>query len=70
MPDIVVLTQHRGMERLWVRESDVEWWIRFYGRHGAPCVRWRDYQRWGGFWPPHPESVGEVMFYPRTRKHR
>jgi hypothetical protein len=66
VPDIVIFTQHRGRERVWVPEADVEWWLRFYGRGGAPACRWRDYVAWGGFWPPHPGAT-ELMFYPRTR---
>jgi len=67
MPDIVVFRQAHGKQRVWVPEADVEWWLRFWARQGAPTCRWRDYRSWGGFFPPHPEAVGDLMFYPRSR---
>lgn len=70
MPDIVVFTQHRGTERVWVTESDVDYWLDFWHRSGVPAARWRDYRTWGGFFPPHPETAGDVMFYPATRRRR
>ena len=48
-----MFTQHRGRERIWVAESEVDWWLRFWGRQGVPAARWKDYTRWGGrFYPP------------------
>jgi hypothetical protein len=70
MPDIIVFTQDRGPERVWVTESDVDMWLEFWHRDGSPAARWRDYREWGGFFPPHPESVGDDMFYPPTRRRR
>jgi hypothetical protein len=70
MPDLVIFRQSSGRERVWVPEADVERWLTFWGRQGVPACRWRDYRSWGGFFPPHPESVGEVMIYPRVRSRR
>lgn len=66
----MIFTQDHGTRRVWVPESEVDWWIGFYAKEGAPVVRWRDYHAWGGFFPPHPESVGDAMFYPDTRRRR
>jgi hypothetical protein len=70
MPDIVVFTQHRGTERVWVTETEVDHWLAFWHKGGCPAARYRDYQKWGGFFPPHPETVGDDMFYPATRRRR
>jgi hypothetical protein len=70
MPDIITFSQHAGHQRVWVPEADVEWWLHFWGRQGRPAARWRDYRAWGGFWPPHPETAGELMFYPAVRRMR
>ena len=70
MPDIVTFRQDRGRTRGWVPEADVEWWLAFWARQGVPACRWRDYREWGGFFPPHPESSGELMIYPRVRSRR
>lgn len=66
MPDIVVFTQQRGQERVWVAEADVERWLRFWHRHGSPACRWRDYREWGGFWP-RTATETSVMFGDRAR---
>lgn len=48
MPDIVVFTQHRGMERVWVTESEVDWWLRFWRGQGVPATRYSTWRK-GGF---------------------
>lgn len=48
MPDIVVFTQQRGTERVWVTESEVEWWLRFWRRQGVPAARYSTWRK-GGF---------------------
>ena len=62
MPDIVVFTQQRGTERVYVAERDVDWWIAFYGRGGVPACRLRDYRRWGGFWPRLTDRDSRAMW--------
>lgn len=65
MPNLVVFTQHRGKETVWVTEADVEQWLAFWHRGGVPACRWRDYQAWGGFFPP-LRAATELMWYSRT----
>jgi hypothetical protein len=48
VPDIVVFTQDRGAERVWVTESEVEWWLAFWHRGGVPATRYSSYRK-GGF---------------------
>lgn len=43
-----MFTQHRGPERVWVAESDVDYFIKLYARGGSPAARWSDYRK-GGF---------------------
>lgn len=69
MASIVTFNPRNGRtERTWVPRADEEWWLRFWGKQGTPAARLADYQRWGGFFPPHPESVDEVMIYPKARE--
>ena len=69
MPDIVVFTQHRGTERVWVKESEVEWWLSFWGKQGVPAARWKDYLRWGrSFYPPTDSAERITLRRPLSRR--
>lgn len=63
-----MLRQERGLERVWVPVDEEDYWLGFWTRLGVPAARLADYKAWGGFFPPHPESVGDRMFYPKARK--
>jgi hypothetical protein len=64
----MVFSQARGRERVWVpTDQEAEWIARFTRWGDAVCTA-RQYTEWRGFFPPHPESVGEVMIYPKARE--
>lgn len=59
-----------GRDSVWVRESEMDWWRGYCAKHGWATATLMEYREWGGFFPPHPESVGDAMFYPDTRRRR
>ena len=68
---MVTFDQERGLERWYSYRGDEDYWIRFYGRLGIPCARWRDYEAWGHrFFPPPPDDVirGKVTLRPKRRR--
>lgn len=70
MPDLAVFSTKRGLERVWVPRGEESEWIARFGRSGEAAALWRDYIANGRKFYPHPESVGEQMFYPATRGKR
>lgn len=72
MGDIVLFRQDRGVERLWVPKAEEAYWIAFWGKGGTPAARWKDYVRWGGFYPPAigDHRIGGSKVLRRTRRKR
>lgn len=64
----MVFDQRDGPEKLWVPGGEESEWIKRFARWGTVAVTVHQYREWGGFFPPHPESVGDVMFYPKARE--
>lgn len=60
--------ESNGRETVWISEGEMDWWRAFCNKHGWPTATVTEYKEWGGFFPPHPESVGDVMFYPKARR--
>lgn len=65
---LMVFSQRLGTEEVWVEAGTESAWLDRFRSWGTPACTLRDYRRWGGFFPPHPESVGDVMCYPQARE--